>query len=163
MAGSRVGERGQVAVYAVLLFPTLLLVLVFVFAVGSVEMLRSRLHAQLDMAALTATQAIDLGALAAGGHPALVPDKAEVLARQSLLANGGWLGGRLLVRPEAVAGGAQVAVTNRAGADPITGLPVTAPTVSIRVVVPVAVPVLAIAGLRTRVDLELTGSAAARS
>jgi uncharacterized membrane protein len=163
MAESRDGERGQVAVYAVLLFPTLLLVLVFVFAVGSVEMLRSRLHAQLDLAALTATQAIDLGALADGGPPALVPDKAEVLARQYLAANVASLGDQLLVTPEAVAGGAQVAVTNKAGVDPITGQAISAPTVSIRVVVPVEVPLLRLAGLRTRVDLELTGSAAARS
>lgn len=163
MTRRRDGERGQVAVYAVLLFPTLMLVLVFVLAVSSVEMLRTRLRAQLDMAALTATQAIDLGALAAGGHPALVPDKAESLARQYLAANVASLGDQLLVTPEAVAGGAQVAVTNKAGADPITGQAITAPTVSIRVVVPVEVPLLRLAGLRTRVDLELTGSAAARS
>lgn len=163
MARSRDGERGQVAVYAVLLFPTLLLVVAFVFAIGSVEMLRSRLRAQLDMAALTATQAVDLEALADGGRPKLVPDKAESLARQYLAANVAVLGDQLLVTPEAVASAAQVAVTNRAGTDPITGLPITAPTVSIRVVVPVDVPVLGLAGLRTRVDLELTGSAAARS
>ncbi len=126
MPRRRDGERGQVAVYAVLLFPTLMLVLVFVLAVSSVEMLRSRLRAQLDMAALTATQAIDLGALAAGGHPALVPDKAESLARQYIAANVASLGDQLLVTPEAVAGGAQVAVTNRAGADPITGQAISA-------------------------------------
>lgn len=163
MGRSRDGERGQVAVYAVLLFPLLMLVVAFVLAVGSLEMLRSRLRAQLDMAALTATQAIDLGALASGGRPALVPAKADALARQYLAANVASLGDQLLVTPDAVARGAEVAVTNRAGTDPITGLPITAPTVSIRVVVPVDIPLLGLAGLRTRVDLELTGSAAARS
>jgi uncharacterized membrane protein len=163
MGAVRDRERGQVAVYAVLLFPLLLLVLALVLAVGSIEMLRSRLHAQLDMAALTATQAIDLDALAAGGAPSLVPARADALARQYLAANVAALGDQLLVAPDAVARGAEVAVTNRAGTDPITGLPVTAPTVSIRVIVPVDVPLLGLAGLRTRVDLELTGSAAARS
>ena len=56
MAGPGAGERGQVAVYAVLLFPLLMLVLALVLAVGTIEGLRVRLRAQLDMAALTATQ-----------------------------------------------------------------------------------------------------------
>jgi Flp pilus assembly protein TadG len=163
MARPRAGERGQVAVYAVLLFPLLMLVVALVLAVGSLEMLRSRLRAQLDMAALTATQALDLGALARGGQPALVPAKAEALARQYLASNMAALGDQLLITPDAVARGAEVAVSNRPGTDPITGLVNTAPTVSIRVRVPVEVPPLGLAGLGTRVDLELTGSAAARS
>ena len=163
MARPRDGERGQVAVYAVVLFPLLMLVVALVFAVGSLEMLRSRLRAQLDMAALTATQAIDLPALARGGQPALVPAKAEALARQYLAANVAALGDQLLVTPEALARAAEVAVSNQPGTDPITGLANTAPTVSIRVRVPVEVPLLGLAGLGTRVEIELTGSAAARS
>ena len=163
MAASHAGERGQVAVYAVVLFPLLMLVVSLVLAVGSLEMLRSRLRAQLDMAALTATQALDLGALARGGQPALVPAKAEALAREYLASNMAALGDQLLIAPDAVARSAEVAVSNRPGTDPITGLADTAPTVSIRIRVPVEVPLLGLAGLRTRVDLELTGSAAARS
>ena len=159
MTASRTGERGQVAVYAVVLFPLLMLVL----AVGSLEMLRSRLRAQLDMAALTATQALDLPALARGGQPALVPAKAEALAREYLASNVASLGDQILITPDAVARTAEVAVSNHSGTDPITGLANTAPTVSIRVRVPVEVPLLGLAGLGTRVDLELTGSAAARS
>lgn len=163
MAASRGRERGQVAVYAVLLFPVLMLVLALVLAVGTIEMLRSRLHAQLDMAALTATQAIDLERLAAGGGPALVPDQAAALARAYLAQNVAALGDQLAVGPDAVAQGAEVAVSNRPGIDPITGIPNTAPTVSIRVRVPVEVPILGLAGLGTRVELVVTGSAAARS
>jgi uncharacterized membrane protein len=163
MVRVRARERGQVAVYAVLLFPLLMLVVALVLAVGSLEMLRSRLRAQLDMAALTATQAIDLGALARGGQPALVPAKAEALARQYLAANVAALGDQILIPPDAVARAAEIAVSNRPGTDPLTGLANTAPTVSIRIRVPVGVPLLGLAGLSTRVDLELTGSAAARS
>ena len=84
MAGPRTGERGQVAVYAVLLFPLLMLVLALVLAVGTIEDLRTRLRAQLDMAALTATQALDFTALARGEPPALVPASADALAREYL-------------------------------------------------------------------------------
>ena len=66
MRRRRERERGQVAVYAVLLFPVLMLVLALVLAVGTFESLRTRIRAQLDMAALTATQALDPAALAAG-------------------------------------------------------------------------------------------------
>ena len=156
-------ERGQVAVYAVVLFPLLLLVLALVLAVGSLEDLRSRLRAQLDMAALTATQAIDLASLARGGRPALVPAGADALARQYLAANVAALGGQVLAPPDAVARAAEVAVTNTAGPDPLTGLADSAPTVSLRVRVPVRVPLLGLAGLSTTVELTLTGSAAARS
>ncbi len=65
MRPRRAGERGQVAVYAVLLFPVLMLVLALVLAVGTIEGLRTRLRAQLDMAALTATQALSEIAAAA--------------------------------------------------------------------------------------------------
>ena len=163
MAAPRAGERGQVAVYAIVLFPLLMLVVSLVLAVGSLEMLRSRLRAQLDMAALTATQALDLPALARGGQPALVPATAEALAREYLASNMIALGDQILITPDAVARAAEVAVSNGPGTDPITGLANTAPTVSIRVRVPVEVPLLGLAGLGTRVELELTGSAAARS
>ena len=67
----RAGERGQVDVYAVLLFPMLMLVLALVLAVGTMQGLRTRLRAQLDMAALVATQALDPAALASGEPPRL--------------------------------------------------------------------------------------------
>jgi len=80
MKDRRAGERGQVAVYAVVLFPMLMLVLALVLAVGTIEGLRTRLRAQLDMAALTATQALDPAALAAGAPPRLQVAEAERLA-----------------------------------------------------------------------------------
>jgi len=64
--GRLASERGQVAVYAGLLFPVLMLTLAHVLAVGTIGGLRTRIRAQLDMAALTATQALDPAGLAAG-------------------------------------------------------------------------------------------------
>ena len=163
MARSRMGERGQVAVYAILLFPLLMLVLALVLAVGTIEDLRTRIRAQLDMAALTATQALDVDALARGREPALVPSTADALAREYLERNLAALDDQLVRSPGAIAESAEVVVTNSAGVDPITGVANVAPTVSIRVRVPARVPLLGLAGLAPTVELTVTGSAAARS
>ncbi len=162
-ARPRAGERGQVAVYAVLLFPLLTLVLALVLAVGTLEAMRTRLRAQLDMAALTATQALDVTALAAGGRPQLVPGEAEALARQYLAANLAATSALLATPPADIASGAVVIVVNAPGTDPLTGVPDTAPTVSIEVRAPVRVPLLGLAGLGPVVTLDITGSAAART
>ena len=163
MARSRARERGQVAAYAILLFPLLMLVLALVLAVGTIEDLRTRIRAQLDMAALTATQALDVDALAQGGQPVLLADTADALAREYLARNLAVLGGQVAGSPAAIAGAAEIAVTNIPGTDPITGVPDSAPTVSIRVRVPARIPLLGLAGLAPTVELVLTGSAAARS
>lgn len=163
MNADRLGERGQVAVYAVLLFPVLTLVLALVLAVGSLEVLRTRLRAQIDMAALTATQALDLPALVAGGPPRLDESEAEALAREYLARNLAATSDLLAASPAEIAAGAEIAVTNERGMDPITGAPIDAPTVSIRVTVPARIPLLGLAGLSPTVTLTMTGSAAART
>ena len=163
MTRSRTRERGQVAVYAILLFPMLMLVLSLVLAVGTIEGLRARIGAQLDLAALTATQALDVQALARGGPPALIVPMADELAREYLARNLAALGAELGSSPAAIAQSAEVVVSNVPGTDPITGVLDTAPTVSIRIRVPARVPLLGLAGLGPTVELTLTGSAAARS
>ena len=163
MTRSRTGERGQVAVYAILLFPMLMLVLSLVLAVGTIEGLRARIGAQLDLAALTATQALDVQALAHGGPPTLIVPMADELAREYLARNLAALGDQLGSTPAAIAQSAEVVVSNVPGTDPITGVLDTAPTVSIRIRVPARVPLLGLAGLGPTVELTLTGSAAARS
>ena len=163
MMSSRAGERGQVAVYAVLLFPMLMLVLSLVLAVGTIEGLRARIGAQLDLAALTATQALDVQVLARGGPPTLIVPMADELAREYLARNLAALGDELGSSPAAIAQSAEVVVSNAPGTDPITGVLDTAPTLSIRIRVPARVPLLGLAGLAPTVELTLTGSAAARS
>lgn len=163
MGRIRHGERGQVAVYAVLLFPLLMLVLALVLAVGTLEGMRTRLRAQIDMAALTATQAIDVASLAAGGEPRLVPDAAEQLAREYLARNLSASSDLLAASPDEIAAAAAVSVRNEPGTDPITGAPNTAPTVSIEIQAPVRVPLLGLAGIEPVVTLTIGGSAAART
>jgi Flp pilus assembly protein TadG len=163
MRRARFSERGQVAVYAVMLFPLLMLVLALVLAVGTLEGMRTRLRAQGDMAALTATQALDVASLASGGQPRLVPDAAAQLARQYLAQNLAASSTLLASSPSEIAAGAEVSVTNAPGIDPITGAPDTAPTVSIEIHAPVRVPLLGLAGIGPVVTLDITGSAAART
>jgi Flp pilus assembly protein TadG len=150
----RSDERGQAALYAVLMFPVLMLVLALVLAVGTLEEMRTRLRAQIDMAALTATQALDVEALATGGQPRLVPAAAEQLAREYLARNLAATSEMLEASPADIAASAVVAVTNEPG---------DAPAVSIRIAAPVRVPLLGIAGLGPVVTLEVAGSAAART
>ncbi len=107
MRRSRSSERGQVAVYAVMLFPLLMLVLALVLAVGTLEGMRTRLRAQIDMAALTATQALDVASLASGGQPQLVPDAAAQLARQYLAQNLAASSTLLASSPSEIAAGAR--------------------------------------------------------
>jgi hypothetical protein len=163
MTARREGERGQVAVYAVLLFPMLMLVLALVLAVGTIQDLRTRLRAQLDMAALTATQALDPAALAAGEPPRLQVAEAERLARDYLARNLAATGDVLVASPYEIAGAARVAISNDPGIDPITGAANSTPTVSIEISAPARIPLLGLAGIGPVVTLTIDGSASART
>jgi len=163
MRATRAGERGQVAVYAVLLFPMLTLVLALVLAVGTIEGLRTRIRAQLDMAALVATQALDPAALSAGEPPRLQVAEAEQLAREYLARNLAATGDVLVASPSEIAAAAQVVISNQPGTDPITGAANTAPTVSIEIVAPARIPLLGLAGISPVVTLTIDGSASART
>ena len=163
MRAARAGERGQVAVYAVLLFPVLMLVLALVLAVGTIEGLRTRLRAQLDMAALTATQAFDPAALAAGEPPRLQLAEAERLAREYLARNLAATGDVLVASPSEIAAAAQIVISNEPGTDPITGASNTAPTVSIEISARAQIPLLGLAGIAHVVTLTIDGSASART
>lgn len=163
MKSTRSRERGQVAVYAVLLFPMLMLVLALVLAVGTIEGLRTRLRAQLDMAALTATQALDPAALAAGEPPRLKVGEAERLAREYLARNLAATGDVLVASPSEIAAAAHVVISNEPGTDPITGAANTAPTVSIEISAPARIPLLGLAGIAPVVTLTIDGSASART
>lgn len=163
MTDRRFHERGQVALYAALLFPVLTLVLALVLVVGSIEGLRTRLRAQIDMAALTATQALDPAALAAGQRPRLDPVRADALAREYLARNLAGTDVGLIESASSIAATATVVVSNDPGVDPITGATNDAPTVSIEVRAPARIPLLGIAGFDPIVTLTLDGSAAART
>ena len=161
-SGPRDNARGQVALYAVLLFPLLMLVFALVLTVGTLEGARSRARAQLDMAALTATQALDIEALARGEPPQLIAADADRLAREYLARNLATLDD-LAAASTAIAASAEVTVVRPGDSDPITGAVVETPTVSIRAIVPTHVPLLNLIGLGSVVNLSVSGSAAART
>lgn len=163
MIARRSSERGQVAVYAVLLFPLLTLVLALVLAVGTIEDLRTRLRAQLDMAALVATQALDPAALAAGEPPRLQVAEAERIAREYLARNLAATRDVLVASPSEIAASAQVVISNEPGTDPITGATNASPTVSIEISAPARIPLLGLAGIAPVVTLTIDGSASART
>ncbi len=163
MRGRRSTERGQVAVYAVLLFPMLMLVLALVLSVGTIEGLRTRIRAQLDMAALTATQALDPATLAAGEPPRLQVAAAEQLAREYLARNLAATGDTLVATPAEIAAAADIVISNEPGPDPITGASNTVPTVSIEISAPARIPLLGLAGIAPVVTLTIDGSASART
>jgi len=132
MRAMRRNERGQVAVYAVVLFPLLVLVMSLVYVVGNVEDLRSRIRAELDMAALTATQALDSNRALIGSAPRPgCPMRPDQLARLYLARTWPILGAPSPRAHQTPTASATSSVTN-SGTDPITGSVVTAPTVSIR-------------------------------
>jgi len=153
--------RGQVALYAVLLFPILMLVFALVLTVGTLEGTRARTRAQLDMAALTATQALDFAALARGEPPQLVAAEADRLAREYLVRNLATLD--LSVSAASIAAAAEVSVLAPGDRDPLSGAVVSIPTVSIRATVPARVPLLSLVGLGPIVNVTVSGSAAART
>ncbi len=153
--------RGQVALYAVLLFPILMLVFALVLAVGTLEGTRARTRSQLDMASLTATQALDFAALARGEPPQLVAAEADRLAREYLVRNLATLD--LPESATSIAAAAEVNVMAPGDRDPISGAVVSIPTVSIRATVPARVPHLSLVGLGPIVNVTVFGSAAART
>ena len=153
--------RGQVALYAVLLFPILMLVFALVLTVGTLEGTRARTRAQLDMAALVATQALDFAVLARGEPPQLVAAEADRLAREYLVRNLATLD--LPESATSIAAAAEVYVMAPGDRDPLSGAVVSIPTVSIRATVPARVPLLSLAGLGPIVNVSVSGSAAART
>jgi len=153
--------HGQVALYAVLLFPILMLVFALVLTVGTLEGTRARTRAQLDMAALVATQALDFAALARGEPPQLVAAEADRLAREYLVRNLATLD--LPESATSIAAAAEVYVMAPGDRDPLSGAVVSIPTVSIRATVPARVPLLSLVGLGPIVNVTVSGSAAART
>ena len=111
---------------------------------------------------MTATQALDFEALARGESPRLVTVEADRLAREYLARNLATLGD-LPASAAEIAAAAEVNVIARGERDPVSGAIVTAPTVSIRAVVPIRVPLLSLIGVGPIVNLTLSGSAAART
>ena len=108
---------------------------------------RRRIRAQLDMAALTATQALDFDALARGrAAPASRGRRPTRLPASTSPGTSRRSATKSVPRRRRSPRG-RGRRDERPGTDPITGAPDTAPTVSIRIRVPARIPLLGLAGL----------------
>lgn len=156
-------ESGGISGMTLAMLSLTLLVSALVIDIGAIRVQRLRFVDALEQAAVVAAGHIDAGHLAATGRVRLA-DTAAGVAREYLRLNlqplDRQIAGSTAV---AVAGAAEIAVTNPGGIDPIHNRTAAAPTVSIRAEVPVRTGLLRLAGLPNTQALRVTASAMTRS
>ena len=156
-------ESGGVSGMTLALLSLTLLVAALVIDIGAIRVQRLRFVDALEQAAVVAAGHIDAGHLAATGKVRLA-DTAAGVAREYLRLNLQPLDRQIAgSSATAVAGAAEIAVTNPGGIDPIRNRTADAPTVSIRAEVPVRTGLLRLAGLPNTQALRVAASAMTRS
>ena len=156
-------ESGGVSGMTLALLSLTLLVAALVIDIGAIRVQRLRFVDALEQAAVVAAGHIDAGHLAATGKVRLA-DTAAAVAREYLRRNLQPLDRQIAgSTAAAVAGAAEIAVTNPGGIDPIRNRTAAAPTVSIRAEVPVRTGLLRLAGLHNPQALRVAASAMTRS
>ena len=156
-------ESGGVSGMTLASLSLTLLVAALVIDIGAIRVQRLRFVDALEQAAVVAAGHIDAGHLAATGRVRLADTSAGV-AREYLRLNLQPLDRQIAgSTAAAVAGAAEIAVTNPGGIDPIRNRTAAAPTVSIRAEVPVRTGMLRLAGLPNTQALRVTASATTRS
>ncbi|MHB8572411.1 MAG: TadE/TadG family type IV pilus assembly protein [Candidatus Dormibacteria bacterium] len=158
-------QRGQSMLYTVILVPAVLILIAgMVIDIGGLQVQRSRLHWAVDLAALDASTEIDAPFYASTGRIRLDPAAAPAAFRVFLAENLATLPSSVAESPEQLAQAAEVAITDDVPAsDPITGQTDEAPTISVRLPVPVTTGLLHLAGLPDTESLTVTASAEART
>ena len=157
-------QRGQTTLYAILLMPTLLMVLTLVADVGSLQVQRVRLSCAQDIALVDAVTEVDPAHYAETGKLQLDAGAATVY-RQYLALNlepvrGQMAGG---VTPESVAANAEVAIVNSTPAvNPFSGHRLDRPAICARLRVPFRTGLLALSGLNPTQTLTISGDAEIR-
>lgn len=156
-------ESGGVSGMTLALLSVTLLVAALVVDIAAIRVQRLRFVDALEQAAVVAAGHIDAGHLAATGKVRLA-DTATAVAREYLRLNLQPLDRQIAgSTAAAMAGAAEIAVTNPGGIDPIRNRIAVAPTVSIRADVPVRTGLLRLAGLPNIQALRVTASAMTRS
>jgi hypothetical protein len=128
-------SRGQSALYAVLLMPTLILILALAVDMAGLQMQKLRLRYAVDLAAVSAATLVDAPFYSRTGRLQLDPATATATAREYLARN---LAGMPDIRaPLAVAAAADISIVNRTPAiDPYTGGHLDRPAICARIRVP---------------------------
>ena len=128
-------SRGQSALYAVLLMPTLILILALAVDMAGLQMQKLRLRYAVDLATVTAATLVDAPNYSRTGTLQLDPAAATDTAREYLVRN--LAGMRDVAAPLAIAAAADITIVNRIPAiDPYTGGRLDRPAICARIRVP---------------------------
>lgn len=128
-------SRGQSALYAVLLMPTLILILALAVDIAGLQMQKLRLRYAVDLATVTAATLVDAPNYSRTGRLQLDPAAATATAREYLVRN--LAGMRDVAAPLAIAAAADITIVNRTPAvDPYTGGHLDRPAICARIRVP---------------------------
>jgi hypothetical protein len=148
-------SRGQSALYAVLLMPTLILILALAVDMAGLQMQKLRLRYAVDLATVTAATLVDAPDYSRTGRLQLDPAAATATAREYLVRN--LAGMRDVAAPLAIAAAADITIVNRTPAiDPYTGGHLDRPAICARIRVPYRFMLLGWVGLN---EIELVVAA----
>jgi hypothetical protein len=154
-------SRGQSALYAVLLMPTLILILALAVDMAGLQMQKLRLRYAVDLATVTAATLVDAPYYSRTGRLQLDPAAATATAREYLARN--LAGMPDVAAPLAVAAAADIWIVNRTPAiDPYTGGHLDRPAVCARIRVPYRFMLLGWAGF-SEVELVIAANAEIRT
>lgn len=128
-------SRGQSALYAVLLMPTLILIFALAVDMAGLQMQKLRLRYAVDLATVTAANLVDAPYYSRTGRLQLDPVTATATAREYLARNLASMPD--VAAPPAIAAAADISVVNRTPAiDPYTGGHLDRPAICARIRVP---------------------------
>jgi Flp pilus assembly protein TadG len=154
-------SRGQSVLYAVLLMPTLILVVALAVDLTSLQMQKLRLRYAVDLATVTAATAVDARYYSQTGRLRLDPELATATTRDFLMRNLTGMPG--IPEPAQVAATADVSIINQTpAADPYTRAYLDRPAVCARIRVPYRFLLLGWIGLRV-VEMTVAASAEIRT
>lgn len=154
-------SRGQSALYAVLLMPTLILILALAVDMAGLQMQKLRLRYAVDLATVTAATLVDAPYYSRTGRLQLDPAAATATAREYLVRNLAGLPD--IAAPLAVAAAADIRIVNRTPAtDPYTGGHLDRPAICARIRVPYRFMLLGWVGF-SEVDLVIAADAEIRT
>jgi len=154
-------SRGQSALYAVVLMPTLILILALAVDMAGLQMQKLRLRYAVDLATVTAATRVDAPSYTHTGQLQLDPAAATATTREYLLRN--LAGMPDVASPLAIAAAADISIVNRTpGIDPYTGGHLDRPAICARIRVPYRFIVLGWIGI-SEVELVVAADAEIRT
>lgn len=144
----RANRRGQSILYAVLLMPTLFLIAALAIDCARLQLERLRMEYALDLATVTAANAVDPISYSRTGILHLDATRAELVTREYLLRN--LRSSMTIPDAEQVAGSAEITIVNTVPArDPYRALLLDRPNVCARIRVPFHFLLLGWIGMHT--------------